>query len=113
MLWYAGRPLFSALPSGRYVEIHCRTFSLSRCRSGGWSNDCIWMRSSFTIPLEPSEMLSDTERSSPAGAGDIDRPPRVVPMASISSMNPMAPPFLRADLRSSLKNERTFTFVMP
>ncbi len=34
-------------------------------------------------------------------------PPRAPATASISSMNPIAPPSLRASLRSDLKNERT------
>ena len=34
-------------------------------------------------------------------------PPRAPATASISSMNPIAPPSLRASLRNDLKNERT------
>jgi hypothetical protein len=40
-------------------------------------------------------------------------PLRSPPMASISSMNPMAPPSRRAALRRALKNERIRTLVMP
>ena len=47
------------------------------------------------------------------GLGDIDKPLRSPPMASISSMNPIAPPSRRAALRRALKNERILTLVMP
>src|SRR5437016_7420171 len=49
----------------------------------------------------------------PAGAGEAPSPLRVMPIASISSMNPIAPPSLRAALRRALKNERIFDAVMP
>jgi hypothetical protein len=39
--------------------------------------------------------------------------PRSPPMASISSMNPMAPPSVRAAFRRARKNDRIFTLVMP
>ena len=48
-----------------------------------------------------------------APAGDMATPPRFSPMVSISSMNPMAPPFFRAAFRSDLKKARIFTAVMP
>ena len=40
-------------------------------------------------------------------------PARVAPMASISSMKPMAPPSLRAALRSSVKKDRILRLVWP
>jgi hypothetical protein len=85
-------------------------------RNGGWSNDCIWIRSSLTIPLVPEEIpIRLTSRAcTVSGAGEAaEDPPRSAPMASISSMNPMAPPSRRAALRSARKKERIFTFVMP
>jgi hypothetical protein len=54
-----------------------------------------------------------TVRSIPSGGGDIDMASREVPMASISSMNPIAPPSRAAALRRALKNERIRLFVIP
>ena len=47
------------------------------------------------------------------GAGDMPRPSRDPPIASISSMKPIAPPSLRAAFRSALKNERILVAVIP
>ena len=63
----------------------------SRCPAVGVSNDWSWMRSSFTTPEMPSRPVDDP------------MPERAAPMASISSMKPMAPPSSRAALRSALK----------
>ena len=41
------------------------------------------------------------------------RPSRDPPIASISSMKPIAPPSLRAAFRSALKNERILVAVIP
>ena len=73
----------------------------ARERAGGWSKDCNWMRSSFTTPEMPSRWVEDPI------------PCRAAPMASISSMKPMAPPSLRAVARSALKNDRIFRLVWP
>src|SRR5947207_7300027 len=84
-----------------------------RCRHGGWSKDCIWIRSSLTMPPVDGDMKLLTVFWRLAGAGDAPRPPlRLAPNASISSMNPMAPPSLRAALRSALKNDRIFAAVI-
>ena len=40
-------------------------------------------------------------------------PPRRIAIASISSMNPIAPPSVRAALRSALKYARIFFAVAP
>src|SRR5207248_11489087 len=85
-----------------------------RSRHGGWSKDCIWIRSSLTMPPVDGDMKLLTVFWRLAGAGDAPRPPlRLAPIASISSMNPMAPPSLRAALRSALKNDRIFAAVIP
>src|SRR6185503_21183536 len=73
------------------------------------------------MPPVPLEMEFDTvrERSPrfPAmrlpGAGDMPRPSRDPPIASISSMKPIAPPSLRAAFRRALKNERILVAVIP
>jgi len=48
-----------------------------------------------------------------SGIGAAFSPPRAIAMASISSMNPMAPPSWRAALRRALKYERIFLAVAP
>src|SRR3954452_12817650 len=48
-----------------------------------------------------------------SGAAVIDSPRRVAPIASISSMNAIAPPSASAALRASLKNLRIFIAVAP
>src|SRR3954449_7458937 len=112
------------------------------CQPVGWSNDCIWTSSSLTTPPTPSLMnpllTSDepvagdarkldgrlvtapqhcTERAivegATSGAAVIDSPRRVAPIASISSMNAIAPPSASAALRASLKNLRIFIAVAP
>ncbi len=62
----------------------------TRIDAGGASNDWSWISSSLTTPAMPSRPLPPI-------------PDREAPMASISSMNPMAPPSARAALRSALK----------
>ncbi len=52
-------------------------------------------------------------RPRPVPSGLAFIPPRSPPIASISSMNPIAPPSLRASLRRRRKNERIFAFVIP
>ena len=88
-----------------------------RARNGGWSKDCIWMSSSLTIPPVEGDVNGATTRCSPVagrgGAGDAPSPLRVAPIASISSMNPMAPPSFRAAFRNALKNERIRDAVIP
>src|SRR5580692_8624950 len=66
----------------------------------GVSNDWSWTSSSLTTPVMPSLLPFPWPRRAP-------------PMASISSMNPMAPPSVRAYLRRRLKNVRIFRFVCP
>ena len=48
-----------------------------------------------------------------AGAGTADSPRRVMAIASISSMKPIAPPSRRAALRSARKYERILRAVAP
>src|SRR3954454_17053644 len=48
-----------------------------------------------------------------SGAAVIESPRRVAPIASISSMNAIAPPSASAALRASLKNLRIFIAVAP
>ena len=83
--------LFSCLCVGRNLLTSSMNELSSRVRNGGWSNDWSWMSSSFTTPEMPSRPV------------DAPMPERAAPMASISSMNPMAPPSSRAALRSALK----------
>src|SRR5438093_8177018 len=80
---------------------------------GGWSKDCIWISSSFTMPLAPGPTMFDATRPSPVASGDADNPLRSPPIASISSMKPIAPPSLRANFRRVLKNDRIRAPVMP
>ncbi len=54
----------------------------------------------------------DVVRAEVSGVA-LEVPPRLIPIASISSMNPIAPPCLRAILRRCLKNERIRYAVMP
>jgi hypothetical protein len=61
-----------------------------RTLNDGASNDCSWMSSSLTTPVMPSPLEPPI-------------PDRDAPTASISSMKPIAPPSLRAALRSALK----------
>ncbi len=56
-------------------------------------------------------MASTSPSTRPAGVALM--PPRLPAMASISSMKPMAPPSLRAVLRSSLKKLRILRAVAP
>ena len=84
----------------------------------GSSNDCIWTSSSLTTPPVPSLTTAflttpPNGRTSNALAVIDDMPPRAVAMASISSMNPIAPPSVRAALRSALKYARIFFAVAP
>ena len=53
------------------------------------------------------------DAGSPANATALSMLPRVVAIASISSMKPMAPPSFRAILRSCLKNDRMRNAVPP
>ncbi len=76
----------------------------------GSSNDCICTSSSLTTPPVPSltTALVTTPGCRSASNGLAANavwpmPPRRVAMASISSMNPIAPPSARAALRSALK----------
>ena len=57
----------------------------------GSSKDCSWMSNSLTTPEMPSRAV------------DAPMPLRAPPMASISSMKPMAPPSRRAAARSARK----------
>ena len=88
----------------------------TRVENRGASNDCSCTSSSFTTPVMPSPVF---ERCTPAGAiaassyGSARMPERAPAIASISSMNPIAPPSSRAARRSSLKNERILRFVCP
>ena len=72
-----------------------------RTPAGGVSKDWSWMRSSLTTPEIPSRAV------------ELPLPLRAAPMASISSMKPMAPPSRRAAFRSALKNDRILRFVWP
>ena len=67
----------------------------------GSSKLCICTSSSLTTPGTPSWAEPDPEVE------------RAAPMASNSSMNPMAPPSERAALRSALKNARILRLVWP
>ena len=117
MLLYAGLPALSRRSGGRYVLIHAIIRLRMRSSRGGWSNDCIWTRSSFTMPPVPLEIAFDTVRERPSirlpGAGDMPRLSRAPPIASISSMKPIAPPSLRAAFRRALKKERIRDAVPP
>jgi hypothetical protein len=84
-----------------------------RALYAGWSNDCIWISSSFTIPEPPAPMNPEVTRPRPVWSGTARMPPRSPPIASISSMNPIAPPSLRASLRRRLKKPRILAFVIP
>ena len=96
---------------------------MTRWRHGGWSKDCIWISSSFTIPEPAGPKNEDTLRPGACpipsrgldknGSGDIANPLRSPPIASISSMKPIAPPSRRAAFRSALKKERILMFVIP
>ena len=63
------------------------------------------------LPAVPARLLAGAERTwvvfttpeMPSRPVDAPMPERAAPMASISSMNPMAPPSSRAALRSALK----------
>jgi hypothetical protein len=66
----------------------------------GVSKDCNCTKSSFTTPVMPSLLPFPCPRRAP-------------PMASISSMKPMAPPSVRAYFRKRLKKERILRFVWP
>ena len=59
------------------------------------------MSSSLTTPEMPSRLVEDP------------MPWREAPMASISSMKPMAPPSCLAVARSTLKKERILRLVWP
>ena len=48
-----------------------------------------------------------------SGMGVAETPPRAMAIASISSMKPIAPPSVRAALRSALKYERILRAVAP
>ena len=62
----------------------------------------------------PSGRRSTSASAAAPGAAVIaDAPPRARPIASISSMKPIAPPSLRAVLRSALKYWRIFFAVAP
>jgi len=72
-----------------------------RAPTGGSSKDWSWINSSLTTPETPS-------RPPPEPI-----PLRAAPIASISSMNPIAPPSARAALRSARKYDRILRFVWP
>src|SRR5437667_3433826 len=84
-----------------------------RSRIGGWSKDCIWISSSFTMPPVPEEIMEDTERARFSGAGEASRESRDAPMASISSMKPIAPPCFRAIFLRDLKKDLILKAVIP
>ncbi len=65
------------------------------------------------MPEPPAPMKDDATRPRPVRSGLAFIPPRSPPIASISSMNPIAPPSFRASLRRRRKNERIFAFVIP
>ncbi len=71
------------------------------CVPVGSSKLCICTSSSLTMPAPPSRLPFTP------------MPLRAAPMASNSSMNPMAPPSERAALRNALKKARTLRFVWP
>ena len=80
----------------------------------GVSNDCIWINSSFTIPPVPGLAIRFTvTRVASPGPEKASTSPRVCPIASISSMNPIAPPSLRAAFFSALKKALIFQAVIP
>ena len=86
----------------------------------GSSNDCICTSSSLTTPPVPSLITAlvttcGTRKASNglAATAAADMPPRRIAIASISSMNPIAPPSVRAALRSALKYARIFLAVAP
>ena len=64
---------------------------LKRTDVVGSSNDCSWISSSLTTPEMPSRPV------------EAPMPVRAAPMASISSMKPMAPPSRRAAVRNARK----------
>ena len=107
MLWYSLLIAVSCRSLGRYALTQPIMRARRRLRSGGWSNDCSWISSSFTIePPSPEPMNDSVARATPSAPEDLLTPPRDMPIASISSMKPIAPPSLRAALRSALKNDR-------
>ena len=62
-------------------------------------------------PQHRTPVEADTDEVD--GCAVIDRPPRAIAIASISSMKPIAPPSWRAALRSALKYERILRAVAP
>ena len=86
----------------------------------GSSNDCICTSSSLTTPPVPSLTTAlVTTRGTRNASNGLDAtaadamPPRRIAIASISSMKPIAPPSVRAALRSALKYARIFFAVAP
>ena len=83
-----------------------------RVRSGGWSNDCIWIKQlvHHAARVRPRPKFchggSGARRSGVGGCRRMPSRRATLPIASISSMKPIAPPSLRAAFRSALKNER-------
>jgi len=66
-----------------------------------------------TLPQHCTEEATDDTERETSGAAVIDRPRRVTPIASISSMKAIAPPCWSAALRAALKNPRIFIAVAP
>ena len=82
----------------------------------GSSKDCNWMSSSLITPANPSPRLRwivDPAEGSSWRASGSRIPFRATPIASISSMNPIAPPSRRAALRSCLKKLAILRLVWP
>ncbi len=73
------------------------------------------------MPPLPPPMNGEVTRESPPASDAVSAwygtmlsmPPRVPPIASISSMKPIAPPSLRAAFRRFLKNDLIRNAVMP
>ncbi len=116
MLENGGAAVLSCRPGGKY-RFSRRFHQLAKRVGRGLSSKlCICTRSSLTTPPTPSEMAGDITR--PPGtpvaiAVAVEMPPRRIPMASNSSMNPMAPPSARATLRKCRKKPRILRAVMP
>jgi hypothetical protein len=81
----------SARSAGRNRLTTSTTAPRSRIARGGSSKLWSWTSSSLTTPEIPSREV------------ELPIPEREAPMASISSMKPIAPPSLRAAVRSALK----------
>ncbi len=90
----------------------------NRMERGFSSKLCICTSSSLTMPPVPWEILGEISNPLPGEWLSMARglkfmPPRRVAMASISSMKPIAPPSIRATLRSWRKKVRILRAVMP